>query len=282
MTKYELITNKFIESLNEGVIPWKKGWNTVGGTARNYITKREYSGINRLILNTSKFSCPFWATMKQINELGGKVNKGEKSTIVVFYANYAKEDPETQIESKFFAMKTYLVFNLAQTSGINWTKDLETNNDFKPIEIADELVKNYETCPEIVHNDQQAFYSFIADYINMPKSSTFKSTEEYYGTLFHEMIHSTGHVSRLNRETLNSIAHFGDHSYSKEELVAEIGASFLLSNAGLENDHTLENSKAYIQSWIKALESDPKLILQAASLAEKAVGYILGEKAKDA
>lgn len=289
MNRYELITNTFINALNEGRIPWKKGWKSSHGLARNFITKKEYKGINRLILNNLGFDCPFWATFDQIKKLGGSVTKGSKGTIVLFYAECVSKNKDTnndqdQVEytNRYFVPKTYLVFNLAQTTGIDWTKDLEQLSQFKVSHSAEDVIKDFTTCPEIRHDDQRAFYSLLGDYVNMPKKLTFTSENEYYGTLFHELVHSTGHSSRLNRETLNSINHFGDHDYSKEELVAEIGASFLLSHCDLEDSHTLENSKAYIQSWISKLESDPKLILQASSLAEKAVGYILGPKAKDA
>lgn len=135
----------------------------------------------------------------------------------------------------------------------------------------------YKTCPEIVHvNNKEAYYNPYNDKINIPAKKFFETIEGYYEALFHEMVHSTGHKSRLNRFNEVDQFVFGSSSYSKEELIAEIGAAMLCAKAGIEQK-TLNNSVAYIQGWLKALANDRTLIVKAAAKAQEAVNYILNE-----
>ena len=131
--------------------------------------------------------------------------------------------------------------------------------------------------PLIEHEEQRAFYRPSDDKINMPETDSFFSDEEYYSTLFHELTHSTGHESRLNRMDSMKIAAFGSNSYSKEELCAEMGSAMLCGTCGIENE-TIENQSAYIKGWLSELRSDKKFLIQAAAQAQKAADFILGRK----
>ena len=131
--------------------------------------------------------------------------------------------------------------------------------------------------PKIGHHGGEAYYYPAKDYLNMPKLRFFRRAELYYSVLNHELVHSTGHSSRLNRPELQEMSSFASHSYSQEELTAEIGASFLNCPAWILNTPTFEDSAAYIQGWLQRLCNDNKFIFQAAARAQKAVDYILNK-----
>ena len=271
MNVFEIVTDRIIKQLEAGTIPWRKTWSG-SQEAVNWKTGKAYNGINRLLLGRGGE----YATFKQITESGGKVKKGAVSDIVVFWKWIEKADEEGNV-GKFPLLRYYNVFEInSQCEGLT-SKNVITEYPNTPIERCDQIIKGYFNPPEIRHEEQRAFYKPFFDYVNMPKFNSFISSEEYYGTLFHELIHSTGHESRLKRfEKEKSKHHFGSNNYAKEELVAEMGASFLCSIAGIDNV-TLENSAAYIQNWLEVLKNDKKLIVMAASAAEKAVKHIIGD-----
>lgn len=274
-TVYEKITAQFIEALNKGIIPWKKPFVSNA----NFVTKKEYQGINSLITSCRDYACPYWVTFKQANELEGKIKKGEKGTVIVYWQSkervFENEVGEEEVK-KGFLLRYSMIFNLEQTEGIEW----EVTSSGKTTTTAEVIVSKYRDTPEIVSVEQdRAYYSPLRDIVNVPKKEKFVSREEYYSTLFHELVHSTGHVSRLDRAELCNIALFGDHSYSKEELVAEIGSAFLCHEAGILSS-TMANSEAYIAGWARALGSDPKMVMEAAGKARKAVGYLRGDHEK--
>jgi antirestriction protein ArdC len=267
---YENITNKILESLEKGRAPWNKPFVNHS----NFITKKPYRGINYLSTISSDFNCPYWLTFKQVEFLKGKVKKGEKGTPIHFFKIENKEADEGEVSENskvnFISIFSY-VFNLEQIEGIEWQDE-----SFKEeIQGADEIIKNYKNSPEIVSDcSDKAFYAPLQDYINCPKPSFYKTKEEYYSTLFHELIHSTGHQTRLDRKELSTNAFYGSHDYSLEELVAEIGSTFLCHEAGIL-DKTYNNSENYIKGWFYALKNDPKMIVVASQRAIKAAEYIL-------
>lgn len=279
---YEIVTEKIIKGIKEGKLTWNRTW-TGGKLPKNFKTKKRYKGINILLLMFEGFSCPYWLTFKQVNELGGKVKKGARSSIIVYWKILEKDNGrkdkhgKTKLDKIPF-LRYYRVFNLEQTEGIEWEQDTPLK-EFTPIEQAEAIIKGYESIPEVKHIKQKAYYSHQLDYINMPKKETFNTEQNYYSTLFHELVHSTGHETRLKRDGVIECTFFGSTLYSQEELVAEIGASFLCALTGIQ-DKTFKNSIAYIQGWLEKLENNPKLILWASARAQKAVDYILGKLEK--
>lgn len=271
MNVYELVTNQIIEKLEQGTIPWRKPWVN-GGAAVNWKTQKPYRGINTLLLPPGEY-----ATFKQISEAGGKVKKGEKSSIVVFWKWLEKEDQDTDEVEKIPLLRYYRVFEInTQCEGLESKRKIEKEFEHDPIEVAEEIFKGYINSPSYSWLGGSATYNPLRDHVNVPPMKDFPKIEEYYSTLFHEMMHSTGHKNRLNREGITSqTAHFGSETYSKEELVAEIGASFLCGKAGISND-TIENSSAYIQSWLRVLKDDKTLIVKASQQAQKGADLILG------
>ena len=267
---YEIVTNKIVEQLEKGVIPWRKPWTNAN--AVNWKTQKAYRGINTMLLEPGEY-----ATFKQIAEAGGKVKKDAKSHIVVFWKWLEKENEEGKKEKIPF-LKYYRVFEInTQVEGLQSKRETDTF-DHDPIEKAEDIYKGYINSPDYTFLPGQAVYYPSLDKINCPPIEDFKVAEEFYSVLFHEMVHSTGHQSRLKRSgiTAKAIA-FGDEVYSKEELVAEMGAAMLCGVAGIDN-HTIENSASYIQSWLRELKDDKRLVVQAAAQAQKASDYILGVK----
>jgi antirestriction protein ArdC len=278
---YEIITNKILEQLANGVVPWKKPWANVGGDIQNFVSKKPYRGINPFLLNGSGYACPYWVTYKQAIELGGSVRKGEHGTMIVFFKmNEYKDKHDKEKVNRIPMLRYYTVFNLDQCDGIDWDRPIPVEGH-NPIEAAETIVKRYKGKPEIKHGMNCASYSPQLDYINIPSMGQFVSAPEYYSTLFHELGHSTGHKDRLNRASLTESAYFGSHEYSKEELVAEFTSAMLCGVAGIEQS-TIENSAAYIQSWARKLKQDNKLIVQAAAQAQKAADLIQGVQAEKA
>ena len=267
---YEMITNQIIEKLEKGTVPWQKPW--VNGIARNWKTQKEYRGINIMLLDGGEY-----ATFKQIKEAGGKIKKGEKSQIVVFWKMVETKDKETDEKITIPLLRYYRVFKIGeQTEGIE-PKHKKVEFDHDTIEQAEKIKADYMGKPTFTYNSGKAYYNPSADLINVPPIKDFKTAEEYYSTLFHAMIHSTGHKDRLNRKELTQLASFGSETYSKEELTAEIGASMLCGLTGIINQ-TIDNSASYIQSWLKALKNDKSLIISASQKAQKAVDHIQGIK----
>jgi len=273
----EIITDRIIAKLEEGTAPWRKPW--VGGSdgaPANFTSKKPYRGINTIMTGMQGYASRYWVTYKQAKQAGGSVKKGEKGTPLVFFKFLdSKSDPGKKIP----LLRYYTVFNLSQCEGITVpdTVGLDATERPTPTPIAecDRIVKEWLSCPRIDHGGHMAAYSPSMDRIRMPDREDFHSSEEYYSTLFHEMGHSTGHESRLKRPGIMNPISFGNHSYSKEELVAEMSAAFLCGNTGIV-DNTIDNSAAYLANWIKVLKGDPKLIVSAASQAQKAFDHITG------
>ncbi|MCK9268045.1 MAG: zincin-like metallopeptidase domain-containing protein [Alkaliphilus sp.] len=267
-TVYEIVTEKIIEKLEKGTIPWRTPWNSK--PAVNWNTQRAYNGINAILLDPGEY-----ATFNQIREAGGKVKKGEKSQLVVFWKWIEKENDDGKTDKIPF-LRYYNVFEIStQCEGLtSRRKDTEEYNH-DPIEAAEAITAGYANSPEIKFAPGRAYYRPSDDFISVPELKDYKKPEEYYSTLFHEMIHSTGNKTRLDRKGITEIAAFGSETYSKEELVAEIGAAMLCGKAQIENA-TIENSAAYIKSWMRKLKEDSRLIVTAASQAQKAADYIQG------
>lgn len=285
MKAQDVITNRIIEELEKGNIPWKKPWNGGGGRPKNLISGKGYSGINFFLLSMLPFESNYFLTFKQAKAIGGNVVKGQKGLPVIYYgAAKGKEGANGEAAKGFNFLKYYTVFNVAQCDNLDHSRIEEAKNieplEFNPIEAAESIVNKYIGKPSITFIENQAYYKPLSDVINMPKKENFKGIGEFYSTLFHEMTHSTGHQKRLARPEIMESNYFGSADYSKEELTAELGAAFLCAQAGIDN--TLENSTAYLQSWLKVLKSkdNKKWIIEAASKAQKAVNYINGDVAK--
>jgi antirestriction protein ArdC len=281
---YQAITDRIIKKIEAGTIPWQKPWTAAAGVPRNIVSKKPYQGVNVLILSTTEFSSPWWITFKQAKELGGNISKGSKSEIIVFFKRYEKTDgngefvyDENGRQRIGFVLRYSRVFNLEQTEGIKSPQgDLPSleatinDGDTGAIAKAKAIVESARLCP-ITNGGSLPFYNPSRDRIVMPPIRAFKSLAAYYHTLFHEMTHATAHPSRLDRKSDNR-----GESYAAEELVAEIGASFLSNTAGILSEIEFENSAAYLAGWLKALKDDRKLIVHAASAAQKAADFILG------
>lgn len=266
MDVYSLVTNRIIELLEAGTIPWRKPW-TDAGLPRNLISKRPYRGVNLLLLNSMDFSQNLFLTWKQLKTIGGSVKKGEKGIIVVFnkmIEHQVEKDGETKIEKKSF-LRYYKVFNVTQCTDIPTAfMPVGEQRDHEPLYECERIIEGMSDCPLIRHEDDGAYYVPKMDYINMPPLSSFDSSPNYYGTLFHELIHSTGHEKRIGRKEVYQNPHFGTEMYSLEELTAEMGSCYLKSHTGISIAE-LENNAAYIHNWLQVFKGDKRLIVTAAS-----------------
>ena len=256
---------------------------------------KSYRGLNVILLGITGFANPFWGTFKQWSDMGAPVKKGEKATSIVFWKRISKtvtaedrDGNQVEKEKAFFFLAYYNVFNMDQ---VNVTEaklpkkvreymavaaaPVTEDQKVKSIEAAEELWASYKNKPTTTETlSDRAFYQPSNDSITVPHRNQYKDLEEFYSTLFHEGVHSTGHSTRLNRPTLVNHDGFGGHNYSEEELVAEFGASFLCGVSGI--DRVVNNSAAYIKSWKDRIQADPRLVLRAASTAQTAVDYMTG------
>ena len=308
----EVLAEKILESLKNGVAPWHKPWASLG-VPQNGASGREYRGLNPFILGVvgemRGYTDPRWMTIKQINEAGGTIKKGEPSTAVYFWKfldpkdkKDAKEkgketgkpeagegpekdeqDEKAKSDRKIPLIRIYRVWNVEQAEGLD-LKPLPQARDNKPIPAAQAMVEGYlqrNAGLTVAHGGNSAYYAPRRDHIQLPPMSAFESPESYYGTLFHEAGHSTGHPDRLNRMDLETqIPPFGSQDYSKEELVAEMASALLRGHVGMTED--IPSTAAYCDGWLKRLGSEPKLLLSAASQAQKAVDMITGKTFEDA
>jgi antirestriction protein ArdC len=269
---YDIVTERILAELEKGEIPWRKPWRTLPPV--NLISKKPYRGINVFLLALQGYGSQFWLTFNQAKQLGGNVRRGEHGTKIVFWKfdSYETEtaDGETE-ERKSAVLRYYTVFNLEQTEGL---RALLTLPPASPIESAEEIVKRMPN-PPAFEQDAQAAYIPSRDVVTMPSRTAFESQAEYYSTLFHELTHSTGHAKRLAREGFDTPQKFGSDSYSREELIAEMGSAMLCGVAGIEQS-TVGNSAAYLRGWISRLRGDSRLVVSAASAAQKAADYIRG------
>lgn len=283
---YERVTNQIVDALENGTVPWSKPWDPRIGLPLSVSTGKAYRGINTFLLSLSMqsrgWSSPFFGTYDKIASLGGQVRKGERATMVTFWKTGTNETTDEAGDPKvrrWAILRSYLVFNAEQADNLPakfMAATAATANT--PMLACADVIADYfaqDGAPELRHGGPDAYYAPSLDVVQLPVWESFAEAEGYYSTAFHEMGHSTGHPSRLARDGHLEGHRFGDESYSKEELVAEMTAAMLCGFTGIEQE-TLPRSAAYLSSWVSALKGDTHLIVQAAGQAQRAADFILG------
>ena len=279
MDLYQTITDRIIKELENGTVPWHKPWKCTSG-AISRATGKPYSILNQLMLPQEGE----YVTFKQAIEEGHPVRKGEKASMVFFFKFLETEDKETGEIKTVPLLKYYSVFHISQCEGMKprFAASVPFHSDLQPDKKAESIIDNYVRSSGVTLKciqSNKAYYSPVKDTIVVPEISQYSDVAEFYSTVFHESVHSTGHHTRLNRIT--DVARYGSESYSKEELVAELGASYLVNIAGLETASSIQNSAAYVNGWLSALKNDKRFIVSAAGQAEKAVRLVLAEDLDD-
>ncbi|MEX1023200.1 MAG: zincin-like metallopeptidase domain-containing protein [Dehalococcoidia bacterium] len=274
---YAAITDRIIAALDQGTVPWRQPWRSRG--LRNAISGRSYRGINLLLLGLTAleggFDDPRWLTYRQAQAKGGHVRRGERGTQIVLWKWIDRSDADTgETQQHYPLLRLFTVFNITQCDDVALPAYDEGGSQ-DPLAEADAIVAGYAGGPPVVHDADSAYYIPSRDEVHLPPRESFRDVQGYYATLFHELAHSTGHQSRLNREGYQSAARFGSEMYSREELVAEFTAAFLGQEAGTDPSR-VEQSVAYIASWLKALRDDRRLVVIAAGQAQRAADHILG------
>ena len=288
MNTYEIVTERIINLLEQGVIPWRRPWSAAGAP-RNVVSKKIYRGVNFFLLSATKYISPYWLTLRQANELGGSVLKGEHGQIVIFWKgeNRTEADRESGSENiddsehsrPRFVLKFYRVFNLQQCElpqAVTDTLPKIETYQHDPIEAVMNIITGMPNPPAIVRAGSKAYYSPITDRITLPPRELFENAAEHAATTLHELSHSSGHEKRLGREGITEVAPYGSPVYSREELVAELSAAFLCAEAGISNA-VIQNQAAYVSGWLKRLRDDRKLIVYAAAQAQRSADYILNQ-----
>ena len=274
MDIYKEVTDRIIAQMENGIIPWRKPW-IASIQAVSHVSGKAYSLLNQMMLGRAGE----YVTFKQCQQEGGKVKKGEKASMVVFWKWVETEDEETHEKKEVPFLRYYNAFHIDQCEGLKarYAETLPSTAD--PNENAEIFISDYllRSGVKLTHESgDRAYYQPAFDRVVLPCMEQFKETAEYYSTAFHELTHSTGHESRLNR--LERTAFFGTEAYSKEELIAEIGAAALVNYSGLETPSSFRNNAAYIQNWLGVLKGDKRFIVSAAGKAEKAVKLILNHE----
>ena len=280
---YEEITNRIIAALERGTVPWRTPWQARGH--RNARSGRPYRGINTLVLAMSALEQGFgdarWLTYRQAEAAGGNVRRGEHGTRVVLWKWIERKDSaDPERPERYPLLRLFTVFNVAQCNGVDLPA-VEDGDCPDPLERAEAIVSGYADGPALRWDADSAYYIPARDEVHLPPRGAFGDAHGYYATLFHELAHSTGHPRRLAREGYQTAARFGSERYSREELVAEFAAAFLGSEAGIDPSR-VEQSAAYIGSWLKALEDDRRLAVVAAGQAQRAVDHMLGRSPETA
>lgn len=283
---FEMITARVTEQLEKGIVPWHQPW--VGGAALavSFRSGKPYSMLNQMLLGKPGE----WLTWNEIQAAGGKVRKGAKSAFCVWtkVVEDRKEEDGTEKKEDALTLRRYLkwfrVFHISDTEGIeSKIPPVKANPDLNPIAEAEAIIDGYLSREkglrfECEKESAEAYYSPSQDKVVIPCLSQYEVVEEYYSTAFHELTHSTMHEKRCNRRETGKVAAFGSKDYSREELVAEMGAAMLVNRAGIESKKSFDNSVAYIGNWLKALQNDKNMVVYAAARAEKAAKYILNEQ----
>lgn len=283
MSVYDMVNKIITDKLKSGVIPWKKLWVSKQGLPpMSLTTGKVYSGINQLILSCVAHDysdSPYFLTYKQAIARNGYIKKGEKGFPVVFFKR-VENDEEDDKKKPYFILRYFTVFHLDQCEDIKLTtkeqmvlNSLELQQrEFVPLERAENILRNYSEMPDVsIDFSYNPLYIPSHDLIKLPPKGQFETVEEFYSTWFHELIHSTGHKSRLDR--------LGDYSKdlefkSVEELTAEIGSAYLSYDAGIISD-VVDNNSAYIDYWLKQIKVNNRLFTIATSKAEKAYKYVM-------
>lgn len=313
---YEYITLKLIERMEQGELVWRKNWKDVRAP-RNGETGRVYENFYNLMVTHGRYTLPFWYTFNQISRLKGHLKQVVKDGVPQFKVDketgepvlnkkgepvpelehatcllqyYPKEieteklvvNPATGKEERqkktLWLARGLLVWNIDQIDGIK-APALPEAKDNEANVAADQILAKYPKPPRMSESKDNACYYMPAfDEICMVHITGFTGSDEYYSTLFHENVHSTGHSSRLDRQGIRT-GHFGNETYSYEELVAEIGAAFLCAEAGISNEVLEKNQAAYLQNWLKRLKGDKTWLMKAMNEARDAVKYVHGETA---
>jgi antirestriction protein ArdC len=284
---YDRVTERILDLMQKGVCPWRQPWSTKIEPPQNFATHRRYSGMNFFMLSMSGYQSPYFLTFRQIQELGGSIRKGSHGFPIVFWStsevetsrDTVNESPEPFVDPNKGKvklvpfLKSYVVFNAEQIENIAFPSlPGASERPVNPIARAEEIIRDWKDAPETLHGFPKAYYRPDNDKIYLPSMKDFDRPEDYYCTRFHEMGHATGAPQRLNRQIRN---HFGNEAYSREELVAEMTSAFLCAQCGIDNV-VIENQAAYLSGWTKAISDDHRLIVTAASNAQRAANYIQG------
>ena len=274
---HQTITNQIIEAMESARTRGRRLWDSQPSLPLNLTTGKPYSGINVLMLWAAGlrngYTSPYWLTYKQAADRGGQVRKGERSTLCVFYKPWESENTnpatgETET-TRGAVLKSFRVFNVDQIDGIEAPAP-EPRPAFVAIEDAERILA---ASPAPIHmGGTQAFYRPATDTIHLPPREAFINPEAFYSTALHEICHSSGHKSRLNRDFSGR---FGTEAYAFEELIAELGSAFLNADLGIIAS-TLQDHADYLVSWVKILKDNKKAILTAAAQASKAHAFIKG------
>lgn len=276
---YSEVTARILQSLEAGVKPWDKPYSLKGRKSvvpMNAISNRPYSGVNVLLfwLSADKgYSTPRYLTFKQAKECGGHVRKGEESTRVIFFKSLSVTDKASGEEKQIPVVREYYVFNVDQCDDLpdhvrtgKMSAPAIVNPDSRE-DLADAFIKSTGA---VIREGTAGTPCYIPsrDMITVPAFDCFKSNPDFYGTMFHELIHWSGAKSRLDRDLSGR---FGTSSYAAEELVAEIGAAFVNAEFGFDK---IDQNAAYVASWIQLLKDDSRAIFTAASKAQQAADYL--------
>lgn len=275
---YEEVTDRILDCLRKGVVPWRKPWKDSRPPA-NAVSKHAYRGINLFLLSLAPYRDHRWVTYLQAQELGGTVCQGQAASRVVFWKRWQvpSEDQEPDEPLKSIPLlRFYYVFNVEQCEGLRLPPlEQPLLTDHERIERAERMAAGMPDPPRIVESGYRAAYRPSEDVVQMPPLRFFRTADSYYGTLFHELGHATGHATRLNRPGIVDDIRFGSDQYSREELIAELTSAFCCAALGLDNS-LKDNSASYIDGWLKSLKGDPKAVVVAATYAQKAADYIQG------
>jgi antirestriction protein ArdC len=258
MNAYDVVLNQILDRLREGTAPWRSGYN---GVPANYFTGRPYRGINRILLSLVPYELPWYLSFLQVRELGGSIRAGEHGHLVCFFKDVADEDRDYDV-----VLRYYRVWNIGQT-----TLEPETAN--RLLLPCEKVYANMPDPPLLSHDPGIPRYVISRDEVVLPPLALYEAAGTYYATLFHELVHSTGHPRRLCRFSPDDPPLEDRESYSLEELVAEIGSSFLCAETGILPP-TIDNNSAYIAGWLRVLEHNRSYLFRASSLAQKAVDLI--------
>lgn len=275
---YDAVTNAVLKALESGVIPWRKPWDPCHALPANAVTNRPYRGVNVLLLGMAPYKDHRWLTVKQANELGGTVRKGERGSMAIFWKLWETEPEETDdAVRKVPILRYYTLFNVEQCDGLDLAEPYQSPplDDVERCARAQLLVDGMPDPPTITERGHSAWYKPAEDLVQVPKREAFRSLDHYFATLFHELGHATGHERRLNRKGVQGPIQFGSEDYSQEELVAELTSAFCCATVGLNNS-LIGDAASYVSGWLRVLRDDPKAVVIAAAQAQKAADLIKG------
>lgn len=272
--EYSDVTEQVLKLIEEGTESWRPTWGQKHLLPRNLITDKPYRGGNAHRLASRDFESKYWVTEKQAEKKGGSIREDEEGVRCQFWSTTSRKDSATGQRLWSAFSRHFTVYNVEQCQNLDVPVEILVSDTQRILKECERIYSNVPNAPTIEYKGLRPFYYASRDTILMPNNSYFEWMEDFYSTLYHELVHATGSINRLKRPGVYQNSPVGSTDYVREEIVAELGALYLCTRGGIES-HVINNSASYIRMWLARTSDKVKFLSSAIPLAENAADFVL-------